>query len=155
MKRFPSLLPLLLITAFTAFAISCSPEACFEETNSFLKASFYSNSTKKQLAPDSITLTGVNQPANKIYDKAKGVQPALFPLDASAGGCTFRIWINGVTDTIQFRYTSFPHLISKECGYTFYHSLDTFFYSMNAIDYIYKSSTSITTANEENIRIFY
>jgi hypothetical protein len=155
MKRLHSLLPALLITGFMAFAISCSPEACFEETNSFLKASFYNDSTKKQLAPDSVTLTGLNQPANKIYDRAAGVQPALFPLDASAGSCTFEIRINGVTDTIQFSYTSFPHLVSKECGYTFYHNLDTFSYSKNAIDYIYRSSNSITTANEENIRIFY
>ena len=38
---------------------------------------------------------------------------------------TFVIKINGVTDTIEFQYSSYPHLISKECGYTFYHHLDT------------------------------
>jgi hypothetical protein len=145
----------LLICGFIKLVISCTPEACFEETNSYLKASFYSDSTKKQLTPDSVTIAGLDQPANKIYDKAAGVQPALFPLDASSGSCIFKIIINGVADTIEFRYNSFPHLISKECGYTFYHNLDTFFYSRNTIDYIYRSSNSITTANEENIRIFY
>jgi len=155
MKIIRCLFSVLLITGFISVAISCAPEACFEETNSYLKASFYSDSTKKLLAPDSVTLAGSNQPDNKIYDKSAGVQPALIPLDASSGICTFKISINGVADTIEFRYTSFPHLISKECGYTFYHNLDTFFYTRNTIDYIYRSSNSITTANEENIRIFY
>ena len=145
----------LSFAGLLSLLFSCAPEACFVETNSFLKATFYNDSTKKIIAPDSLTLTGLDQPDKKIYDKSSRVQPALFPLDASTGSCKFRILINGVADTIEFRYTSYPHLISKECGYTFYHNLDTFFYSKNTIDYIYRSSNRITTANEENIRIFY
>jgi hypothetical protein len=153
MKKLYSFFPALLIAGFTALLISCAPEACFEETNSFLKASFYNNKTKKQQAPDSLLLFGLGQ-TNKIYNNVSGVQPALIPLNASAESCTVVIRINDVTDTIQFRYSSYPHLISKECGYTFYHRLDTFFCSKNVF-YIYKSSNNITTANEENIRIFY
>jgi hypothetical protein len=135
--------------------MSCAPEACFEETSSFLKATFYNYITNKKAPPDSLTLFGRNMQANKIYNNAINVQPALFPLDAAAHKCTFEIRINGVTDTIQFIYTSYPHLISKECGYTFYHTLDTFYYSKNTIDYIYRSSNKITTLNEENLHIFY
>ena len=137
--------------------ISCTPEACFEETNSFLKASFYDNITKKLRAPDSLTVYGLNKETAKIYDKAIKVQPALFPLNASSDNCTFIIRINGITDTITFRYNSFPHLISKECGYTFFHNLDTAKPTSTkyAIDFIYRSNGTITTSNEENIRIFY
>jgi len=149
----------LVIACFTSALIislsSCSPDACFEETNAFLKASFYLDQTKKLKAPDSITLYGMNASGGKIYDRALKVQPALFPLNASAGTSTFIIKINGVTDTIKFVYRSYPHLISKECGYTFFHDLDTLFYSKNIIDYIYRGNNSITTKNEENIRIFY
>jgi len=133
----------------------CTPEACFEETNAFLKASLYDNETQKVRPPDSLTLYGTGMETNKLYNKTRSVQPALFPLNSSAGECTFIIRINGITDTVSFRYTSYPHLISKECGYTFYHTLDTFFYTKNTIDYIYRNNNSITTLNEENIRIYY
>jgi hypothetical protein len=143
----------LLIALGSAFIISCTPGACYEETNAYLKATFYSNKSKEKNSPDSLTLIGLNK-TEKIYNKESGIQPAFFPLDASSESCTFVIKINNVTDTIQFIYSSYPHLISKECGYTFYHKLDTFYLSRNAF-YVYKSSNNVTTANEENIRIFY
>lgn len=143
----------LILAALSALLLSCSPEACFEETNAYLKATFYSNDTKEKKTPDSLTVTGIGI-AEKLYNRKAGVQPGLFPLDASGGTCTFEIKINNVTDTVSFLYSSYPHLISKECGYTFYHRLDTF-YCKNESFYIYLSSDNITNANEENIRIFY
>jgi hypothetical protein len=147
-------LAVLLTAGISALIISCAPEACFEETTSFLKASFYSNSTKKQLAPDSLTIIGLGQTA-KIYNKAEKVQPALLPLNPSAGSCAFVIRINNVTDTIEFVYSSYPHLISKECGYTFYHTLNSHAFTQNNIDTILINNQNITTANVENIHIFY
>lgn len=153
MKNQVSFIYAVFIVLGTTLMISCTPEACFEETNAYLKATFYNNTSKITDTPDSLTLIGLNK-TSRIYNKEPGVQPALFPLDASSDTCTFVIKINNVTDTIQFIYSSYPHLISKECGYTFFHKLDTFFLSRNAF-YVYKSSNNITTANEENIRIFY
>jgi len=153
MKKPGNFFSAMLIVLGSAVMISCTPEACFEETNAYLKATFYNNTSKVTDTPDSLTLIGLNK-TDRIYNKESGVQPALFPLDASSESCTFIIKINNVTDTIQFIYSSYPHLISKECGYTFYHKLDTFYLSRNAF-YVYKSSNNITTANEENIRIFY
>jgi len=143
----------IFLAALSAILLSCSPEACFDETNAYLKATFYSNDTKEKQTPDSLTVTGIGI-SEKLYERKAGVQPGLFPLDASEGTCSFEIKINDVTDTVSFHYTSYPHLISKECGYTFYHRLDTFF-CKNESFYIYLSSDNITTANEENIRIFY
>ncbi len=139
---------------FLSFILmSCTPEACFEETNAYLKATFYSNDTKEKKTPDSLTVTGIGITEN-LYNRKSGIQPGLFPLNASGETCSFMIKINDVTDTVSFHYSSYPHLISKECGYTFFHKLDTFF-CKNESFYIYRSSDNITTANEENIRIFY
>jgi hypothetical protein len=143
----------LLITVCSVIITSCTPGACFEETNAYLKATFYSNTSKEKKTPENLTLFGLNK-TDTIYNKKSGVQPALFPLDASSGSCTFILRINNVTDTMHIFYSSYPHLISKECGYTFYHRFDTAYTTGNAF-YIYKSSNNITTANEENIRIFY
>jgi hypothetical protein len=154
MRRLVSFLIALIVLFFTALFDSCTPGACFEETNAFLKASFYLDSSKEQVAPDSISLSGLGQ-TGKIYNKATGIQPALFPLNASTGNSTFVIRINGVYDTIEFSYSSFPHLISKECGYSVFHTLETPVFSQNNIDTILIMNRNITTINEENIRIFY
>jgi len=146
----------IIISGIAIFLLSCTPLSCFEETESFLKASFYDNSTKKMRSPDSLTIYGLNMETNKLYEKAKNIQPALLPLNPSETTCTFIMVINGIRDTITFSYNSYPHLISKECGYTFYHNLETDpLTTLNAIKYVYKSKGNITTLNEENIRIYY
>jgi hypothetical protein len=136
-------------------AISCTPESCFEETNAFLKAYFYSSQTEAAAPPDSLTIYGLNMSSAKIYNKAVKKQSAMIPLNASTGSCTFIIRINGITDTVTFTYSSFPHLISKECGYTFYHNIDTSSYTNNSIEKIIIRKNPVTILNEENIRIFY
>lgn len=132
----------------------CAPEACFEETDALLNASFYDNIKKEKKAPDSLTVYGIGADA-KLYNKERNVQPAKLPLNASEGNCSFIIRINGVNDTVVFEYSSYPHLVSKECGYTFFHKLTSVTYTTHIIDYIYTGKTDITTVNEENIRIFY
>jgi hypothetical protein len=134
---------------------SCTPGSCFEETNAFVKASLYLDSTGKQVAPDSLTLYGIERDTSKIYYKTHSVKQALLPLDASAGGCGFVIKINGINDTISFTYSSYSHLISKECGYTFYHTIVPPLYTTNIIDTVTIIKTTITTLSEENIRIYY
>lgn len=139
------------------FLLSCTADSCFEETESFLKASFYNDATGKPQAPDSLSIYGLNTETVTVYNKALKVQPALIPLNAATSGCVYIIKINGITDTIEFRYDSYPHLISKECGYTFYYNLDTVLpeFTKHNIDNIYIGKRNITTINEENIRIFY
>lgn len=146
---------LIIVPVIMLLLISCTPGSCFEETESYVKASFYDNVSKTLHAPDSLTLYGLNNDS-MIYNKTTSVQPALIPLNSSTESCTFIIKINGVTDTIEFRYSSYPHLISKECGYTFYHHLDTLpIYTKNVIKDIYTGDKTITNLNVENIRIFY
>jgi hypothetical protein len=156
MKRFIPQSLLLSLPVILLFIVSCAQGSCFEETESYLKASFYDNETKKPTAPDSVTLYGLNADTTWLYTNTTGVSTALIPLNASSESSVFIIKINGVTDTIEFRYNSYPHLISKECGYTFYHQLDSEpRHTFNAIIDIYAGSKTITNENGENIRIFY
>lgn len=147
----------IVLSGFILFLYSCTSESCVEETESYLKAYFYNNAEKKLKAPDSLTVYGLNMESDStLYVKALNVQPALLPLDASDTSCIFIIQINGITDTVEFSYNNYPHLISKECGYTFYYDLDTHrICTKNKIDSIYISQRKITTFNGENIRIFY
>ncbi len=156
MRKIVSVTLLLVIAVIQLSIESCTPEACFEETESFLKATFYNNATGKSAAPDSVTLYGIGHKSVLIYNKSTGVQPAQFPLNSASDTSLFVIRINGTDDTIGFIYTSYPHLVSRECGFTFYHRLvDSVFYTKHNINYIYQGNNNVTTANEENIRIFY
>lgn len=146
---------IITITGVAMLHASCTPEACFEETESFLKGSLYSISTKKIQAADSLSLWGLNSESYKVYSKALRLSRVLFPLDASTGKSSFVIRINGTSDNLEITYTSYPHLISKECGYTFYHSIESITFTKNIIDSVHISKYNITTLNEENIQIYY
>ena len=155
MKRLNKIYLAITLTGAILFLFSCTPETCFEETETYLKASFYNDVTKGIRAPDSVTIYGLNMESNKLYSKAKKITSALLPLYAATDTCIYIIRINGVTDTLEFRYSSYPHLVSKECGYTFYHEIDTPVYTLNAINFIYLNNKNITLNDEENIRIYY
>jgi hypothetical protein len=146
---------IIILSGLILLFLSCTPESCLEETESYVKTSFYDNVTKQLRSPDSLTIYGLGMVNNKLYNKTSKVQPALLPLNSATENCVFIIKINGITDTIEFNYNSYPHLVSKECGYTFYHNIDTPVYTSNIIKYIYLNKRNITTINEENIRIFY
>ena len=147
---------ILFILASTCLYLnSCTAGSCFDETEARVKGTFYSMETGKALAPDSVTLYGVNMDTLEIYDKTTNLKSAELPLYADEQVCKFVIRINGINDTLEFRYSSYPHLISKECGYTFFFTLDTIINSVNIVDSISIEKKTITTFNEENLRIFY
>jgi hypothetical protein len=136
-------------------SVSCISDSCFEDTNSYVRGTFYQNGTNKILAPDSITVYGVTKESSLLYNKALNVKSILLPLDPSVDNCSFVFRINGIRDTVNLMYTSFPYLISKECGITFYYTLDSAVSKGIIIDTIIIGNKNITRINEENIRIFY
>lgn len=149
----------IIFSGFILFLISCTPGSCFEETKSSLKATFYlkiNDTLSKAQAPDTLTLRGLNNDSIQ-YNKSLKIQPALFELNASSSNSKFIITVNGVSDTLTIWYSSYPHFISKECGYTFYHHLDSIpIKHFNFIKDIYiGKNRTITNLNVENIRIFY
>jgi len=137
-----------------AFIFSCTPGSCFVETEAKVKASMYLAETDKVVAPDSVSLFGLERDS-AIYKKTTNVTSVLFPLDPTSETCTFLIRINGVSDTVTFNYSSYAHFISKECGYTYYFTIDQPVSTKNIIDRIVLTKKIITTLNEENMRIYY
>jgi predicted nucleic-acid-binding Zn-ribbon protein len=155
MRRLCFGIPLFIMACSGLYLNSCTAGSCFDETESRVKGTFYSMATGKTLSPDSVTLYGVNMDTLEIYDRTTMLKSAEFPLYAEEQGCKFVIRINGINDTLEFSYSSYPHLLSKECGYTFFFTLDTVIHSVNIIDSISIEKKTITTFNEENLRIFY
>ncbi|MFH0842605.1 MAG: DUF6452 family protein [Bacteroidota bacterium] len=145
-----------IIIAVLLEIASCTPEACFEETVAKVKVPFYLSSTQKVKAPDNLTIYGLNKGTDKIYAGSKSVSRAEIPLNPSTDSCGFVLIINGVSDTIMVVYDSYPHLISVECGYTYYHTISRPpSYTKNIIDNIIITNKFVTTGDEENFRILY
>ena len=155
MRKFYYVIHLFILAGFSLCLSSCSAGSCFDETEAKVKATFYSMETGKALAPDSVTLYGLYMDSLKIYNKSANLRSAEFPLYASDTTCRFVLRINGINDTIRFSYSSYTSLISKECGYSFFFTLDTAINSMNIIKSVSITKKTITTFNEENMRIFF
>jgi hypothetical protein len=155
MKRIiPGSLSLILSGLFLML-FSCTPESCFEETTSFLNASFYKAGSDTPTIADSLTIYGIGKETTKLYNKALTISKIKLPLNASSESSGFVIRINDITDTLTLTYSSYPHLISRECGITFYYILKSYTVSGSTVDTIIFRNNNITTLNEENIRIFY
>lgn len=155
MRKFLQVILLLTAAGSGVCLTSCSLKSCFDETESRVKAGFYSKQTGAAHPPDSLTLYGMNLDTNKIYNQKHAPKQAEFPLFAADTSEKFIIMINDTIDTIAFHYRSYIHLISKECGYTYFFDLDTVIHTANIIDSLAVVKNTITTASEENIRIYY
>lgn len=146
---------LLILLIIIKLISSCTPQSCLQETTSFLNAGFYKTGTNTPHGPDSISVFGIGNGTNMLYNKALNLTSVNLPLNASSDTCAFVMKINNITDTIRFIYSSYPYLISKECGITFNFSLDSVMVSGNIIDTIAVTNKNISVFNAENIRIFY
>jgi hypothetical protein len=153
MRSLRIILPVL--AAILIAAGSCTTGACFEETTAYAKASMYLSSTRKLTAPDSLSLYGPGMDTSMFYSSQKNISRAMLPLDDSKDSCRLVMKINNVRDTLTIWYSSHPHLISKECGYTYYHTIDSLHFTKNSIDSLSLIKSTITTVLEENLRIYY
>ncbi len=150
-------MPLLLLPAVLILPAmqSCTPESCYQETVSQVKAGFYKTGTGENISADSITIHGLEMAASPLVKNTKNLKGVAFPLDPSGESCSLVFIINGINDTVTFHYTSFPHLISKECGYTIYNTLHSYTSTRHLIDTILIRNRNIRMPYEENIRIFF
>ena len=66
-------IPLSVLLIALVQLISCTPQACQEETQSLVKATLYINGTDRIKAPDSLTVFGLGMDTSKIYDKSLNI----------------------------------------------------------------------------------
>jgi hypothetical protein len=145
---------IIILLLFIHSLNSCTPGTCEDVTISTVKAGFYETGTGNQLTADSVTMYGLGNDTTRIYNNALNLKSISFPLDPGSDTSVLILRINGHNDTVTLVYTSYAHLVSKECGFTFYHLLDTVYNTRPDLDFL-KKNQNITTVNEENIRIYY
>jgi hypothetical protein len=146
---------LSLLSGIILLQVSCTQESCYEETVPLMVATFYRTGSDEIRTADSVTVYGIGMENSRLYNNTKNVTYLELPLNASTDGCGFVMKINGITDTVRFIYKNYAHLISEECGITFFHTLESYEVTGNRVDTIIFRNSNITTTYEENIRIFY
>jgi Family of unknown function (DUF6452) len=144
----------ILILLVVLIISRCAPQPCSLVTDAMIKASFYKTGSDSVRTADSVTIYGIGNDTVKVYDKATSLSTITIPLDSDTDSCSFFIKLNALADTVTFYYTNYPTLISKECGYTYYHILDSIKHAKSILQYNIMNH-NVTTVNEENIRIFY
>ena len=150
-----SLLAVVLVAVAALAWSGCTPESCYEETKSGVKGGFYETGSGLNIAADSLTVYGVGMETDLIYQNVKDRKDLVLSLDPALQSCSFVVIINSVADTVTFNYTSFPHLVSKECGYAFFHTITSHSSTNNLIDTVLLRNPNIKIPYEENIRIFF
>ncbi len=133
----------------------CSPDACYEDVESAVRATLFLSESGVNVAPDTLSVRGYDSELPYLYENMPGKKEISLPLNPSAQASQFVITIEGIKDTLTLEYSSFPKLISAECGYSFFHELTGLYSTKNIIDTVIIRNRDITTLYEENIRIFY
>lgn len=153
--KYPCFIHFVLFSVMIILLDSCTPQSCQEETETLAGASFYKTGLGKMTAPDTVTVYGSGKEARPIYDKAVKKAVIFLPLNPSGEKCSFIIKINNLSDTLSLFYSTFPHLVSKECGYIFHHDITGYKYTTNIIDTVIVTNKRITARDVENLRIFF
>ena len=145
----------LISSIILLISTGCSPESCYEDRDALMKGVFYETGTGLSLPADSLTI--VSLPSGNLIFYSKTLKAASFDLllDPASDESTFLITVNGIKDTITINSSSFPWLISKECGFAWNHKINSAITTRNIIDTIIIRQSNVTTTDEENLRIFY
>jgi hypothetical protein len=142
--------------ALMVLHFSCTPESCMEETQAYVKLTFREDGTGILKPPEILTVYGIGKEDKLIYDKAVRASSVMLPLDPNTESCGFVFIMDNVKDTVFLNYSSFPHFINKECGYTYFHNLNNQpQFTQNIIKDLSILNRSVLIPNEENIKIFY
>lgn len=147
---------LLLLALIIALSVeSCSDKACYEEMDPLMYTSLLESGTGASKKADSVRVLAASSSGQVTLYKQNSVTFFTLPLDPANERSEFYFIVNGVSDTAVLTYTSRPHLVSAECGYTFLSELTGLRTTHNIIDTLIIENKSVNLDGEKNLRLFY
>ncbi len=158
------ILILFILTIIGASIITgCNSTGCLENQNSIPLAGFYSKSTMKAIAIDSISIGGVGAPSDSlIIDNGQEVSQVYLPFRSSKESSSFYIHYNQealnfdtLNDTITFDYESIPYFVSEECGAMYFYSIKKMKYTRHIIDSVGILDSLVKNTDIERIKIYF
>ncbi len=141
----------------------CNSSGCLENQSSVPLAGFYSKSTLKEIAIDSVSIGGVGARNDSlIVDNGQGVSSVYLPFRSTSAQTAFFIHYeqkaissNALNDTITFEYESIPYFVSEECGAMFYYDIHKMTYTKHLVDSVAIIDSLVSNTDVERIRIYF
>ncbi len=148
----------LLLAAFLpALLSSCQDdEVCEEATANELRIGFYPTGQEEEFwaTIDSLMVYTLEQPGIPVHDTLFSVSILELPLNTNAGSSTFIIDFFASRDTLSLQYERETHLVSVECGFTMFFTLEHVEYTTHYIDGLVIEEPYVTNSLDEHIKIF-
>lgn len=155
----------IIAVTFTAIVValtSCNTTGCLDNRSSIPLADFYSSTTNKSIATDSIEVGGVGAPGDSLLigvgDRASQV---YLPLRSDASMTAFYIaykW-KGMTpahnDTLKIYYTSYPYFASEECGAMYRYRITAIEHTSVLLDSVAVLDSLVTNLEVSMMRLYF
>lgn len=157
------LAPALLAAACLLALGSCNTSGCLDNQSSIPLAGFYSMSTRRAVALDSLAIYGVGAPGDSIlYFDEPRLSQAYLPLRSSASQVSycFRYMQQALdapryVDTLTLTYTPVTYFASEQCGAMYRYHVHSMTHTTHLIDSVALLDTIITNVPSEQIKIFF
>lgn len=144
-----------VLVLFILLLPACSKQACYDDTDPLVNVILLESGTGAAKKSVSLKITGLGVTPPVELVSATSVANFSVPLNPAAESTVMIILLNGVADTATISYSNFIHLVSPECGYTFYNVIKGLNTTHNIIDSLIIENKNITVDGERNMRLFY
>ncbi len=134
---------------------SCSTGACYDDLDPLLNFGLFTSGTGAVKKANTIKIIGELPPNDTILVDNKSVSSFSLMLNPAGQSVTLYITLDDVSDTAVISYDSYPHLVSAECGYTFYNEITELSTTHNIIDTLIIENKNVTLNGERNLRLFF
>lgn len=148
-------LHITVLALLTLLTQACSEQACYDDVDPLVNVILLESGTGAAKKSDSLKVTGLAFPSPVALVTETSVTKFSIPLNPAAETSVIVILLNGIADTATISYTTFIHLVSPECGYTFYSVIQGLNTTHNIIDSLIIENKNITVDGERNMRLFY
>jgi len=138
-----------------AIISTCSSGACYEDMDPLMNGAMYASGTGLSQKAATLKIEGFTPTDTLDLVNSSSVATFSLMLNPEVQSVTLHITLNSVVDTAVINYTSYPHLVSQECGYTFFSSITGLNTTHNIIDSLIIENKSVTLNGERNLRLFY
>ena len=161
--RLDMLVPAVMLAATLVAGAGCNTSGCTDNRSSLLLAGFYSSSTLKIIAIDSLEMGGVGAPGDSLLiDLDSRPNEVYMPLRSQYTTTSFFFHYASVAlrdpannDTITLDYTSEPYFASEECGAMYRYHVKRLEYTRHLIDSIAMPDSLIDNANVQRMKILF
>ncbi len=144
------------MAAVMAFVIgSCSVQPCYEETDPLMNTLLLASGTGESATADSLRVRGVSATDTVEFVDERNATSFSLPLDPASDLSLFYITVNGIHDTAVIYYTRLPHLVSPECGYTFFNTVTGVSTTHNIIDTLIIENSKVDLDGKKNLHLFF